>query len=298
MLALLLAMGGAWAQQEVLLTTVTPTSLTTYDETTPGIVTVTVNMPDYSGANWGWCQSSQDGTGTITVEAAEGYTITRCVFKQNPSGTPDRVLEDDLVPFVMTVNMYQAESQSWVDKDGGRVYGGFMTGASVIEVYGYANAPAEIKLTKTGDNQWTLDETPDYDLDLNVVYYQKFALKEIPANWQVKVDGVDKTAAIDHDSLMITETAQVLLTPDHPERVKKVILVDEAVLVNIDGITLDITGCTTWAQIIARNSSVLEDYDGSVAASGRGVLDLGGNEVLTSHPYDPAQRSNYHWQLQ
>ncbi len=156
-----------------------------------------------------------------------------------------------------------------------------------------------IKLTPDATGKvWTLDETPDYDLDLNVVYYQKYALKEIPANWQVKVDGVDKTAAIDGDSLKITETAQVLLTPDHPERVKKVILVDEAVLVNIDGITLDITGCTTWAEIIARNPGVIRDDVGWIGSNHQGYLVKNGATVFTSDPYDPAQQSNYHWQLQ
>ena len=92
-----------------------------------------------------------------------------------------------------------------------------------------ASGSGAIKLTPDATGKvWTLAETPDYDLDLQVVYYQKYALKEIPANWQVKVDGVDKTAAIDGDSLKITETAQVLLTPDHPEYVKSVRLVDVA----------------------------------------------------------------------
>ncbi len=157
--------------------------------------------------------------------------------------------------------------------------------------------PAAIELTKTGANQWTLAETPDYDLDLNVVYYQKYALKEIPANWQVKVDGVDKTAAIDHDSLKITETAQVLLTPDHPERVKKVTLVDVAVYVTIGNVTLDITGCTTWAQIITRNSGVIWEWNSRVR-SNEGVLSTGGinDWVSTSAPYNPAQQSVYHWE--
>lgn len=92
-----------------------------------------------------------------------------------------------------------------------------------------ASGSGAIKLTPDATGKvWTLAETPDYDLDLQVVYYQKYALKEIPTNWQVKVDGVDKTAAIDGDSLKITETAQVLLTPDHPEYVKNVRLVDVA----------------------------------------------------------------------
>lgn len=161
----------------------------------------------------------------------------------------------------------------------------------------YTGSPA-IELTKAGDNQWTLGQAPDYDLELQVEYYEAHALKNIPAGWQVKVNGVDKTSAIDGDSLMITETDSVTLIPaGNPRRVKSVTLEDDVVLVDIDGITLDITGCTTWAQIIARNSSVLEDYDGVVAAIGRGVLDLGG-EVYTSDPYVPAQQANYHWQLQ
>ena len=91
----------------------------------------------------------------------------------------------------------------------------------------YTGSPA-IELTKSGANQWTLGQAPDYDLELQVEYYQKFALKDIPAGWQVKVNGVDKTAAIDHDSLMITETDSVTLVPaGNPRRVKSVTLEDE-----------------------------------------------------------------------
>lgn len=162
----------------------------------------------------------------------------------------------------------------------------------------YTGSPA-IELTKAGANQWTLGQTPDYDLELQVEYYEAHALKNIPAGWTVKVNGVDKTAAIDGDSLMITETDSVTLVPDgNRRRVKSVTLEDDVVLVTIDGVTLDITGCTTWAQIIARNSSVLEDYDDWVAAIGRGILVLGGGAIETSTPYDPAQQSDYHWQVQ
>jgi hypothetical protein len=166
--------------------------------------------------------------------------------------------------------------------------------------YFYTGAPSSaIELTKSGANQWTLGQTPDYDLELQVEYYQKFALKDIPAGWTVKVNGTDKTNAIVGDSLLITETDSVTLVPaGNPRRVKSVTLEDEAVRVNIDGVTLDITGCTTWAQIIARNSSVLEDYDDWVAAIGRGILVLGGGAIETSTPYDPAQQSNYRWVLQ
>ena len=90
---------------------------------------------------------------------------------------------------------------------------------------GHANLP---RLTKAGANQWTLGQAPDYDLELQVEYYEAHALKNIPAGWQVMVNGVDKTAAIDHDSLMITETDSVTLVPaDNPRRVKSVTLEDE-----------------------------------------------------------------------
>ncbi len=286
MLALLLAMGGAWAQEEVLLTTITPTSIDSYDETTPGVVNVILDgQLEYNNTD-GWLAEYGDGNqGSVSVTANPGFSIDSCKFYVDEDSYTVTAAPFAVYPYCLGSTQIVTPQPN--------AQGSFWSGGVTrIEVYGTAQA---IKLTPDATGKvWTLAETPDYNLDLNVVYYQKFALKEIPANWQVKVDGVDKTAAIDGDSLKITETAQVLLTPDHPERVKKVILVDEAVLVNIDGITLDITGCTTWAQIIARNPGVIEDDEGWIASE-RGFLNGGG--VSTSDPYDPAQQSNYKWQL-
>lgn len=286
MLALLLAMGGAWAQEEVLLTTITPTSIDSYDETTPGVVNVILDgQLEYNNTD-GWLAEYGDGNqGSVTVTANPGFSIDSCKFYVDEDSYTVTAAPFAVYPYCLGSTQIVTPQPN--------AQGSFWSGGVTrIEVYGTAQA---IKLTPDATGKvWTLAETPDYNLDLNVVYYQKFALKEIPANWQVKVDGVDKTAAIDGDSLKITETAQVLLTPDHPESVKKVILVDEAVLVNIDGITLDITGCTTWAQIIARNPGVIEDDEGWIASE-RGFLNGGG--VSTSDPYDPAQQSNYKWQL-
>lgn len=286
MLALLLAMGGAWAQEEVLLTTITPTSIDSYDETTPGVVNVILDgQLEYNNTD-GWLAEYGDGNqGSVSVTANPGFSIDSCKFYVDEDSYTVTAAPFAVYPYCLGSTQIVTPQPN--------AQGSFWSGGVTrIEVYGTAQA---IKLTPDATGKvWTLAETPDYNLDLNVVYYQKFALKEIPANWQVKVDGVDKTAAIDGDSLKITETAQVLLTPDHPERVKKVILVDEAVLVNIDGITLDITGCTTWADIIARNPGVIEDDEGWIASE-RGFLNGGG--VSTSDPYDPAQQSNYKWQL-
>ena len=155
-----------------------------------------------------------------------------------------------------------------------------------------------IELTKEGANQWTLGQAPDYDLELQVEYYEAHALKNIPAGWTVKINGVEQQTPYQGDSLMITETDSVTLVPaGNPRRVKSVTLEDDVVLVDIDGITLDITGCTTWADIIARNPSVIGDDDGWIDGFNRGYLEKNGNIVHTSDPYDPAQKSNYRWAL-
>ena len=109
----------------------------------------------------------------------------------------------------------------------------------------FTSSPA-IELTKVGDNQWSLGQAPDYDLELQVEYYQKHALKNIPAGWTVKVNGVDKTAAIDHDSLLITETDSVTLIPDgNRRRVKSVTLEEEGT--PVESITLNKTTTTILA---------------------------------------------------
>jgi len=163
----------------------------------------------------------------------------------------------------------------------------------------FFTAAQEIELTKAGANQWTLGQAPDYDLELQVEYYEAHALKNIPAGWTVKVNGVEQPKPYQGDSLMITETDTVTLIPANPRRVKSVTLEDEGPAtqtVNIDGITLDITGCTTWADIIARNPGKIWGTGSGWVSSNEGILDLGGF-VYTSTPYDPAQQSNYHWTL-
>ena len=114
--------------------------------------------------------------------------------------------------------------------------------------YFYTTGGGAIELTKVGDNQWSLGQTPDYDLELQVEYYQKHALKNIPAGWTVKVNGTDKTAAIDGDSLMISETDSVTLVPDgNPRRVKSVTLTEVPSAVLVESVTLNKAATTILA---------------------------------------------------
>ena len=161
-LALLLtAVGGAWAQEETLLTTITPSGKDTYSETTTGVVTVKPsNMRRYNG-DYGWLWSRSSGSGSVTVEAKEGYTITKCVFKQN-----------DKDPVTITTSPFAIT----FDEDGHCVQNDDMDGVTSIEVYGPA-APAEpaIKVTTNAAEEGatfteasflmpTYDVTVDYEL--------------------------------------------------------------------------------------------------------------------------------------
>ena len=114
---------------ETLLTTITPTGLTTYSETTRGVVTVSQNSNYYSNNDrtqhtWMW----QGNEGTVEVSGCEGYTITKVIFKfkdKNPVTASD-------TPFQL----------HFVEDDMGRITcqeSGEFLGVSLIEVYGYAN---------------------------------------------------------------------------------------------------------------------------------------------------------------
>ena len=98
MLVLLAAVAtGAWAQTETLLTTITATGTEQASYSTANVTTVSFsNLPSYSSyytANWGWW-----GYGwSATVTAAEGYTITKCIFYDDK----DRPATDSSSPFVV-----------------------------------------------------------------------------------------------------------------------------------------------------------------------------------------------------
>lgn len=111
-----------------------------------------------------------------------------------------------------------------------------------------------IELTKSGANQWSLGQAPDYDLELQVEYYEAHALKNIPAGWQVMVNGVPQTQPYQGDSLMITETDSVTLVPaGNPRRVKSVTLEDEGPAVQtitVSGHKIYYLPGETWEQAI------------------------------------------------
>ncbi len=116
---LLMAATGAEAQTETLLTTITATAKEQASYSTANVATVSFSYTAEGSsaylANWGWW-----GYGwSATVNAAEGYTITKCVFYDE---FVVETTEEDKTPRVNGTPILE-----WTSK-----------GIKKIDVYGYA----------------------------------------------------------------------------------------------------------------------------------------------------------------
>ena len=197
-LALLItAVGGAWAQTETLLTTITATGTEQASYSTANVATVSfTNLPDnYShySATWGWW-----GYGlTTTVTAAEGYTITKCVFYDNDGASAT----DSTDPFIV-----ETEEQNKKPKVNGATFGAFTSaGIKMIEVYGYVTPPAPteptVEVTTNAAEEGAtfteatfampaFDATAEYELVRDMGY--KVAFSGVPTRARLAKDGDGK----------------------------------------------------------------------------------------------------------
>jgi len=225
-LALLLtAATGAWAQEETLLTTITATGTDSYSEETPGVVTVTHDNSHFDGT-YGWLWWSH--AGSITVEAKEGYTITRCVFRQ-PYKSPFTV---STAPF--KVDFIQASDPDMPEFKQYLCNGDWylnMDGVSTIEVYGYVPAPAAdpdaIDVTTNAAEEGatfteasflmpTSDATVDYELvrDMSVKMTAQVGDGSDGYRIRIKKDGNDYVPVNTEDMLISVSDE---LDKQHPD---------------------------------------------------------------------------------
>ena len=141
-----MAATGAVAQTESLLTTITATGKEQASYSTANVATVSFSYTAYGSsaylANWGWW-----GYGwSATVNAAEGYTITKCVFYDDAN----RTATDIEAPFVVETT----EEDKTPKVNGTPILAYTSKGIKKIEVYGYAT-PA-VTLSEATDNSTTL----------------------------------------------------------------------------------------------------------------------------------------------
>lgn len=138
-------------EPEPLLTTITATGTEQASYSTANVATVSFsNLPDNSSHysdNWGWW-----GYGfTATVTAAEGYTITKCIFYDNDGASAT----DSTDPFIV-----ETEEQNKKPKVNGATFGAFTSaGIKRIEVYGYVTpaVPHTVRFA-AGNDGWTVTD--------------------------------------------------------------------------------------------------------------------------------------------
>ena len=138
-LALLItAVGGAWAQTETLLTTITATGTEQASYSTANMATVSFSTTAQGSSQylaiWGWW-----GYGWIaTVTAAEGYTITKCIFYDDAN----RTATDSEAPFVVETT----EEDKTPQVNGTPILAYTSKGIKKIDVYGYVT-PTTVDVT-------------------------------------------------------------------------------------------------------------------------------------------------------
>ena len=156
---LLMAATGAVAQTETLLTTITATAKEQASYSTANVATVSFSYTAYGSsaylANWGWW-----GYGwTATVTAAEGYTITKCIFYDDAN----RTATDSEAPFVVeTTEEDKTPRINGTPIDGGNMWS---KGIKKIDVYGYVTPTAtqySVTLAEGTDDagNWTISPNP------------------------------------------------------------------------------------------------------------------------------------------
>ncbi len=176
---LLMAVSGAWAQTETLLTTITATGKEQASYSTANVATVSFSNLPYNGsaylANWGWW-----GYGwSATVTAAEGYTITKCIFYDDA----ERTATDSDAPFVVETT----EEDKTPKVNGTPILAYTSKGIKKIDVYGYVTPTAtqySVTLAEGTDDagNWTISPaTAEEGQTVTITYNGTKKVKSVKA---------------------------------------------------------------------------------------------------------------------
>ena len=200
---LLMAVTGAMAQTETLLTTITATGKEQANYSTANVATVSFSYTAGGSsaylAAWGWW-----GYGwTATVTPAEGYTITKCIFYDDAN----RTATDSEAPFVVETT----EEDKTPKVNGTPILAYTSKGITKIEVYGYA--PFAVTTNSDGNgNYWSTfynaSATQGFTADANTTVY-KAALNGTSSVTLTEVTDIAAEQAV----ILKSTTGTVTLTP-------------------------------------------------------------------------------------
>ena len=224
---LMMTATGAMAQTETLLTTITATGIEQANYSTEGVATVSFSYTangslSYTNngttATWGWW-----GYGwSATVNAAEGYTITKCIFYDDK----DRTATDSEAPFVVETT----EEDKTPQVNGTPILAYTSKGIKKIEVYGYAPFNVTANEGASGEywaTYYNANATQGFTADANTKVFQaaltgsqltmtEVANREIPAgkavilkssSSSITLTPATTTATLEGNQLVGTATA-------------------------------------------------------------------------------------------
>ena len=254
--ALFIASATAWADGTLLTTITASADFQSGSKTFDNIATVTLDGTFYGTYDW-------SGGGTIKVTPVDGVTITSVKFISSSSN-----IEDTTAPF-QAVQAYDSNlSRIRYDVDG--VKGDYAV--DKIEVYGTVSTPLDLTEVTAG-KQWKIEAMPAANVQLNVEYEPELtaAFKALTANTiqggkaTVAVTEKDGTTAYtgatldaDGNYKPLYEGQTITLTAQTGYKFRSVTAKKGAAMtITIDDVTLDITGCTTWTEVVAKNPDVI-----------------------------------------
>ena len=139
----------------------------------------------------------------------------------------------------------------------------------------------------------TLGAAPKYNAEFDLTNAPE--ADKAPGVWKTDItgEGVKKGTPV---TVTYTGTKKVLGVKAEKKATKLTITIPATE--NAAALTLDVTGCTTWEQILDQNVTTL-DYEGDGVygqTSNCYILDGNNNRLNLNTPYDPT--TNYHWGTQ
>ena len=181
-LALLLtAVTGAWADETPLVTINASSDFISGSKTFDGVATVTFtgNIAYDDMPNYGWSAGYGTPGGSVSVEPAEGITISSCKFYFNTNET----YTISTAPFVLYLTTEDSSYRIYTgpNSTGEMLYG---DGIKKIEVYGAAEPPITVEPGSSA-NTWTFS-MPGSDVVLTPIYANAAAFATTGTEPEVK----------------------------------------------------------------------------------------------------------------
>ena len=247
---------------ETLLTTITATGQEQASYSVENIATVAFSYTAEGSsaylANWGWW-----GYGwSATVNAAEGYTITKCVFYDDQ----DRTATDSEAPFVVETT----EEDKTPQVNGTPILAYTSKGITKIEVYGYAT-PALDPVSYMVWNGTTLVEKTGDDActDYTVVTADTTTFED--GKWYVVSNSVTVSSRI-----TVTGTANLILRDGATLTASKGITVNSGNTINIYA-QIGGTG-----ELNAGNDSNVASIGGGARYQSGGTVNIHGGKITAT----------------